>query len=68
MHTPTVAHRTTRRVSALTGRGLAVVLLARVRDGWPDLTPSQRTEVTDILERLAACLRREHSVRDRIVA
>ncbi len=61
MPTPTIAHRSTRRPSALTGRGLAVVLLARVRDNWPNYTPSQRAECADILERLAACLRRAPS-------
>ena len=65
MPTPTTPHRTTRRLSALTGRGLAVVLLARVRDGWLDYTPSQRAEVTDILEQLAIALKREHSVASR---
>jgi len=68
MPTPTVTHRTTRRLSALTGKGRAVVLLMQVRDRWDALTPSQQHECELILERLATALRREHSVRDRIVA
>jgi hypothetical protein len=68
MHTPTIAHRTTRRVSALTGRGLAVVLLRQVQERWPELTPAQQAECTELLERLSVAFRREHSIRDRIVA
>ncbi len=69
MPTPTIAHRTTRRhLSGLTGKGTAAALLIRVRDGWDQLSPSQRAEVTDILERLAVALKRSHSVRDRVVA
>ncbi len=66
MTTTTTPQHTTRRASALSGRGLAVVLLARVRDNWPNYTPSQRAECADILERLAVALKRSHSVRDRI--
>ncbi len=66
MLSPTAPHRTTRRLSGLTGRGLAVVLLARIRDQWPDFTPSQRRECELILEQLAVALRRTHSVADRV--
>jgi len=66
MHTPTIAHRTTRRrLSGLTPKGTATVSLIAVRDTWDTLTPSQRHEATELLERLAVALRREHSVANR---
>jgi len=69
MHTPTISKPTTRRhLSGLTGKGTAAALLIRVRDTWDSLSPSQQAECSAILERLAVVLRREHSVRDRIVA
>ncbi len=68
MLTPTTPHRTTRRLSGLTGKGTAAALLIRVRDTWEQLSLSQQHECSAILERLAACLRREHSVLSRIVA
>ena len=70
MTTPTITKTiTTRRhLSGLTGKGNAAALLIRVRDQWADLSPSQQAEATEILTRLAACLRREHSVLTRIVA
>ena len=68
MPTPTITHRTTRRLGALTGKGNATALLIRVRDRWEQLSPSQQAECADLLERLAIALRREHAVRDRIVA
>jgi len=69
MHTPTISKPTTRRhLSGLTGKGTAAALLIRVRDGWEQLSPSQQHECSAILERLAVALRREHSVRARVVA
>jgi len=65
MLSPTIAHRTTRRLSGLTPKGHATVALIAIRDGWEQLTPSQRQEATELLERLAVALRREHSVVDR---
>ncbi len=66
MHTPTIAHRTTRRLTALTGKGQAAALLVRVQQHWDDFTPSQRRECELILEQLAVALRRTHSVADRV--
>ena len=68
MNTPTTSNRTTRPRACLTVRGRAAALLARIRDGWDDYTPSQRAEVADILEQLAAALKREHSVCQRATA
>ncbi len=45
---------------------MAVVLLRQVQERWPDYTPSQRAEATEILVRLAASLRRTHAVADRV--
>jgi len=57
--TPTITNRTTRRLSGLTGKGHAAVLLIRVRDGWAALSPGQRQEVAELLERLRVAMRRE---------
>ena len=54
--------------TGLTGKGSATALLVRVRETWDSLSPSQQAECSAIIERLAASLKREHSVRDRIVA
>jgi len=59
MLSPTLAHRTTRRISGLTGKGHATVLLIAIRDQWELLSPSQRHEVAGLVERLAVALRRE---------
>jgi len=63
-----IHQHTTRRMGGLTPKGRAAALLARIRDGWDDYTPSQRAEVADILEQLAAALKREHSVCQRATA
>jgi len=60
--TPTTTQSITRRLSGLTGKGHAAVLLIAVRDHWDSLSPSQRQEVAEILERLAVAMRRQHSV------
>jgi len=59
MLSPTIAYRTTRRLSGLTGKGHAAVLLIAVRDQWDSLSPAQRHEVAGLVERLAVALRRE---------
>jgi len=59
MLSPTIAHRTTRRLSGLTGKGDVAVALIAVRDTWELLSPSQRHEVAGLVERLAVALRRE---------
>jgi hypothetical protein len=63
-----IHQHTTRRMGGLTGGGPSAALLARIRDGWDDYTPSQRAEVAAILEQLAAALKREHSVCQRATA
>ena len=66
MTTPTIAKPSTTRPLALTGKGQAAALLIRVQQHWDDFTPAQRHECELILGRLAACLRREHSVANRV--
>ena len=65
MPTPTINKPTRIRLSGLTPKGHATVALIAIRDGWEQLTPSQRHEATELLERLNVALRREHSVADR---
>ena len=63
---PTIAQSISRRgLSGLTVKGRATVALLAVRDHWELLTPSQQSEVADLVERLNVALRREHSVADR---
>jgi len=57
--------QTARRLSGLTGKGHATVLLIAIRDQWELLSPSQQAECSALLERLSVALRREHSVADR---
>ncbi len=64
MYTPNTINHTP---LGLTGRGYAVAILRRLEQRWPELSSSQQAECSDILERLSAVLRREHSVCDRAV-
>jgi len=60
MLSPTTPHPTTRRrVGGLTDKGRAVVLLVAIRAGWEQLSPSQRQEVAELLERLSSIIRPE---------
>jgi hypothetical protein len=65
MNRPDTAQHTTRPRSGLTAKGQAAALLVRVRDRWEQLSPAQQHECAEILGRLAATLRREHSVATR---
>jgi len=60
MLSPTALKGTTRRgLSGLTPKGRAAVALIAVRDTWEQLSPAQRQEVAELLERLSAALRPE---------
>jgi len=62
---PTTTKSTARGLSGLTLKGTATVALVAVRDRWEQLSSSQQHECADLVERLSAALRREHSVADR---
>jgi len=59
MPTPTATKSITRRLSGLTGKGQAVVLLIAVRDRWELLSPPQQAECSELLGRLRVALRGE---------
>jgi antitoxin (DNA-binding transcriptional repressor) of toxin-antitoxin stability system len=62
MHTPTITKPITRRVGGLTDKGRVVAVLVTLREQWDTLSPSQQAEAANLVERLAAVYRREHSV------
>jgi len=59
MPTPTITHRTPRRLSGLTPKGQATVALIAICDHWDRLSPAQRREVAGLVERLSVAMRRE---------
>ena len=61
MPTSTVTQSTTRPAAVLTGKGRAAALLITVCERWESLSPAQRAQCAEILERLAAALRREQA-------
>ena len=45
----------------LTPKGKAYALLVEVRDRWNELSPSQREEAAELVDRLSKALRREEA-------